>query len=865
MTVILLAAALMLTFAPLGAATAWAEDTEAIAVAVTPAAPDDAGEPALDEPEINPDYIRWENGEDFGGIVPEKYLYERDPINVVPRQPRFANVTDVTYDPRTEDASQNALTPAKDQGSFGTCWAFSSIGALEAYVEKQSTGDTNPDFSELHLAFATSKTDNNPYGVRGKVSDGGNVSQAASYFTRQPASGPVAETDDPYSTESNSRNYADTAAKPKAGLVTGMVRIPDLSAGSPGAETSRAYIGQVKKFVQDYGAATVAYHSTQTISTDGAGDGYNKITNGAYIGQYAYHHSGTENSNHAVLIVGWDDDFPATNFGLAAPAGNGAWLIKNSWNSSGVEANGSEDSGYRSFFWMSYYTEIDSVWAVSGYDKSFNGAIYDYMPLYNSHSGFSPAGVGTTVYSANIFDAEDTATKLEKVQVYNINGAANYAVYIAAGNTATAGNNALLAQAIQSTPVSETFEYDGFYTIDVSSLNIDLNANKTFAVVLKTTVSSGNAKTTYTNSSGASSGAFGPGVGYYSADGQSWSGGENNYACAIRAIVADDSGKGWSEQERKGDIIKPTVELSAPTGTIDNMANGSLTLKFNETVAPVPGKMISVYAQVKAYTYDASSNVASPGRASVGSLLSYTIASDELTVVGTGADCTVTIPFEKFQEKNKPSVTLVNFNTNYGNTDQWRAYGVHMETGAFVDTVGNEPDIWATFFHDPDRCAVDGTFYSKSTNPPAVLKVDVKKTEDSGLNGNIAITFHKQIDKTAGGSVVLSPGNITLTNGDWSGGAVQIAQGASYTYTDGNVYTVPFGNLTPGTEYTITVSGFKDPDGNEMAANSSHKFETAEAFVPVSGITGVPTSGTVGTELTLGGTVEPGDATNKTI
>ncbi len=57
---------------------------------------------------------------------------------------------------------------------------------------------------------------------------------------------------------------------------------------------------------------------------------------------YVYDDGDKTVQNHAVSIVGWDDDMPADKFkGFqkgTKPAGNGAWLIKNSWGSQSNKA-----------------------------------------------------------------------------------------------------------------------------------------------------------------------------------------------------------------------------------------------------------------------------------------------------------------------------------------------------------------------------------------------------------------------------------------------------------------------------------------------------------------------------------------------
>lgn len=55
-----------------------------------------------------------------------------------------------------------AVSPVKDQGACGSCWAFSAIGALEgAYALKNpSTKGVVQEFSEQQLVDCDTKTGN---------------------------------------------------------------------------------------------------------------------------------------------------------------------------------------------------------------------------------------------------------------------------------------------------------------------------------------------------------------------------------------------------------------------------------------------------------------------------------------------------------------------------------------------------------------------------------------------------------------------------------------------------------------------------------------------------------------------------------
>lgn len=67
--------------------------------------------------------------------------------------------------------------------------------------------------------------------------------------------------------------------------------------------------------------------------------------NNAYYRNTNYYNYATEGNNHAIVIVGWDDNYSKNNF-RKTPPGNGAWICKNSWG---------ENYGDKGYFYVSYY------------------------------------------------------------------------------------------------------------------------------------------------------------------------------------------------------------------------------------------------------------------------------------------------------------------------------------------------------------------------------------------------------------------------------------------------------------------------------------------------------------------------------
>jgi len=88
----------------------------------------------------------------------------------------------VSYDLR----DFNLVSPVKDQGQCGSCWAFATMGSLESAVLKESS--VTWDFSEQNLK--------NTHGFVWGHCEGGNTTLSTSYLARW--AGPVDESDDPY-------------------------------------------------------------------------------------------------------------------------------------------------------------------------------------------------------------------------------------------------------------------------------------------------------------------------------------------------------------------------------------------------------------------------------------------------------------------------------------------------------------------------------------------------------------------------------------------------------------------------------------------------------------------------------------------
>jgi C1A family cysteine protease len=367
-----------------------------------------------------------------------------------------------SYDLRT----QGKLTPVRDQGSCGACWSFAAMGSVESSL---MPGE-NRDFSENNLK--------NRHGFDWGHCSGGNGDMSMAYLARR--DGPMNETDDPYSVSSN---VSPAGLTPQKLLTKGIIIPPRSSSTDNDA---------IKQAIMDYGAVQSSYFHD---------DAYYKAATASF-----YHPTATS-TNHAITLVGWDDNFSSSNF-LSPPPGNGAFLVRNSWGTYWGQ------SGY---FWISYYDA-----KIGGYNYQFRefapatsyANIYQYDPLGRTSAlGY---GVDTPAWFTNIFTASGTES-ITGAGVHVASPNSPYEYYVYTGVTAGAPRSGTLAAS-----GSGTFAAPGYQVLPVTPVAV--TSGQKFSVVIKLTTPGYGypIPLEYPYPGWASQAAASAGQSYYSYDGVSW-------------------------------------------------------------------------------------------------------------------------------------------------------------------------------------------------------------------------------------------------------------------------------------------------------------------------------------------------------
>jgi|GEM_PF-5971707 len=370
------------------------------------------------------------------------------------------------------------VSAVENQGPNGLCWAFTANAVIESNMLINNQGLQN--FSELHMGYATSTANGNSqqgFSTRPAPDYGGNRMIAAAYLMRgaKPLnlSGTVNESADSYAPYINSSIPSGRALTTTGGMprTYDVQNIMFLTGDKDDLERAR-----IKQAVVDYGAVGASmYWDDSGVPVAGASSIYHNPTTHAYYLPSHKTWAGGDDSNHAVLIIGWDDNYARTNFVSGSqPSNDGAWLVKNSWGTGW---------GYDGLFWISYDDTnfpLDT-WVVDGVKPhNTNTAVYEYDYLgMNGASGYS----GTTNYFVRIFDVNNSNEQLNQVRLGVLSPNLTVDVDVIPNFTNFTGYSA----STFAVKGSKSLQYPGHYTIDLTNPVTLGNVGSRFAVVVKVT------------------------------------------------------------------------------------------------------------------------------------------------------------------------------------------------------------------------------------------------------------------------------------------------------------------------------------------------------------------------------------------
>ncbi|MCL1904373.1 MAG: lectin like domain-containing protein [Oscillospiraceae bacterium] len=380
------------------------------------------------------------------------------------------------YDARTE----NIVSIVEDQGPNGLCWAFTATSLIESNMLKNGQGLHN--FSELHMGYATARNHaGNKYASsRRNPSDGGNRFVASNYLMRGELNGTVNEEQDPFGKFANSlvtsRDLSVTQGKARSFVVQNTIFLS-------GDYKTDITLSQIKEAILQYGAVGASMDWEGGVPVAGAGSSYYNTNNCAYYYDGGkLETDGEPYTNHAVTIVGWDDNYARNRFNTQ-PASNGAWLVKNSWSTSW---------GDNGFFWISYNdTNFPvAIWAVDGVNE-YNPDMKVYeQGFLESDSTRGWLNVNTNYY-AKVFTVGEDDEILEQVltETWYNNVTAEVDVITDFQSFDNYKNIDFEAKA------TKTLTHPGFYTIDLDAPIGLGNVDSKFAIVLR--LSAPNNKSTH--------------------------------------------------------------------------------------------------------------------------------------------------------------------------------------------------------------------------------------------------------------------------------------------------------------------------------------------------------------------------------
>lgn len=350
----------------------------------------------------------------------------------------------------------------RNQNPYGSCWAFATMGLMEFDLVKNNKVTKDIDLSELQLAHFVYNFVQDPLG--GTVGDtaryynentptkylnrGGNFEYSIRRLSQWISA--ANEDDVPYSSASEvlTNGLSDEYAYNKTNSYLKNAYIINIKANTD----------LVKRAIMQHGAVGVSY---------------NHLDAGANYVNNTYYDDNKNGGGHAVMIVGWDNNFSKDNYtGSMKPTSDGAWLVRNSWGN------------YFSYFWMSYET-------VSLSDSAYVFDCSNERPYDNNYQldGGLESGLVTNASSVynkfTVQKRDDIESETLKAVSFSVTTKANVDYTIDIYTSIYNPRN--LEDGVKVSSISGKTTSPGLYTIELGSENeVNLKPGSTFCVVITT-------------------------------------------------------------------------------------------------------------------------------------------------------------------------------------------------------------------------------------------------------------------------------------------------------------------------------------------------------------------------------------------
>ncbi len=428
-------------------------------------------------------------------------------------------------------------TKIRNQMQTPWCLSFAALATLESSlaIQDKNAGKAvkEYDFSEEHMAYSTQDSSfkdgkANKMGLHKNVNEGYSIIAIQEYFSN--GMGVVNEEDYPFD---NSTGNIDISKlnQPIAATVLDTFAFPQLSIKSTSefsTDKISDLIKEMKTYIKKYGGITA------TLATGGANK--NKYINWSNNSLNNPENISLNSLDHAVCIIGWDDNYSKDNFNTNyKPQNNGAWIVKNSWGNivelgnitklkeeifdqidestrKQYNINSSNDITDEILIHVleELFTGLTNIRIVNGVaygdrdSKSFYMYIsYETPSIYVSNMGVTKAELGknydnlyqydefgptkhinianTSVYMANVFKRDASRDeKLTRVSIYSPKKQ-NYQIYVNPDNSKKTFND-LKQVSVNGNQKTVTLD-SGFHTLEIEE-PLELTGDS-FVVVVK--------------------------------------------------------------------------------------------------------------------------------------------------------------------------------------------------------------------------------------------------------------------------------------------------------------------------------------------------------------------------------------------